>query len=130
MRARCGEKAGQRQHPQEAPKPLENCIPQGVSHDQRSRDHNARKRSCVVTPAAMLSLIHACFFQVLADILRLYAEERSALAAALIDSVETSEEGAVVEAWLTELLRRRQELRAGVLQPAPWSEVRARMSAM
>jgi len=43
MRARCGEKAGQRQHPQEAPKPLENCIPQGVSHDQRCRDHNARK---------------------------------------------------------------------------------------
>ena len=67
---------------------------------------------------------------VLEDVLRLSAEERSAVAAALIDSLETSEEGSVAEAWRTELLRRRQELRVGVVQAASWSEVRARMSAM
>jgi len=73
----------------------------------------------------MLSLVNACVDHVLEDILRLYAEDRSAVEAALIDSVEISEEGAVVEAWRTELLRRRQEPRARVVQPAPWSEVRA-----
>jgi len=77
----------------------------------------------------MLSRMNARVDHVLEDVLRLSAEERSAVAAALIDSLETSEEAAVAEAWRTELLRRRQELRAGVVQAAPWSEVRARMSA-
>ena len=67
---------------------------------------------------------------VLEEVLRLSAEERSAVAAALIDSLESSEEGSVVEAWRTELLRRRAELRAGTAQGAPWAEVRARMSAL
>jgi len=67
---------------------------------------------------------------VLQDVLRLSAEERSAVAAALIDSLETGEEGSVAEAWRLELLRRRAEVQAGAVQAAPWSEVRARMSAM
>ena len=66
----------------------------------------------------------------LEDVLRLSAEERSAVAAALIDSLETSDEGAVNDAWRTELLRRRAELRAGGAKAEPWAEVRARMSAM
>ena len=52
------------------------------------------------------------------------------VAAALIDSLETGEEGSVTEAWRVELLHRRTELRAGAVHAAPWSEVRARMSAM
>lgn len=67
---------------------------------------------------------------ILEDALRLTAEERTAVVAALIDSLETDDEGAVAEAWRIELLRRRPELRAGVVQAAPWSEVRARLSAM
>ena len=67
---------------------------------------------------------------VLEDVLRLSAEERSAVVAALIDSLETSNEESVAQAWRTELLRRRRELRAGEVQAAPWSEVRARLSAM
>jgi putative addiction module component (TIGR02574 family) len=78
----------------------------------------------------MLSCMNARLDLVLENVLRLSAEERSAVAAALIDSLETSEEGAVAESWRIELLRRRQELRAGVVQAAPWSHVRARMSAM
>ena len=66
----------------------------------------------------------------LEDVLRLSGEERSAVAAALIDSLETDDEGSVTEAWRTELRRRRDELRAGVVKSAPWAEVRARMSAM
>lgn len=65
---------------------------------------------------------------VLEDVLRLSAEERSAVVVALIDSLETSDDKSVAQAWRTELLRRRRELRAGEVQPAPWSEVRARTS--
>ena len=66
----------------------------------------------------------------LEDVLRLSAEERSAVAAALIDSLETSEEASVAESWRSELLRRRAQLRAGMVHAAPWTEVRARMRAM
>jgi putative addiction module component (TIGR02574 family) len=79
---------------------------------------------------AMLSVMNAHVDHVLKDVLRLSAEERAAVAAALIDSLETDEEGSVAETWRTELLRRRTELRAGVVKGVPWSEVRARMSAM
>ena len=79
---------------------------------------------------AMLCLMNARVDHVLEDVLRLSAEERSAVAAALIDSLETGDEGSIVEAWRAELLRRRTELRTGVVNGAPWSEVRARMSAM
>ena len=79
---------------------------------------------------AILCHMNARIDHVLEDVLRLSAEERSAVAAALIDSLETSDEGSVAEAWRTELLRRRAELRSCVVTGAPWSEVRARMSAM
>ena len=79
---------------------------------------------------AILRCMNARVDSVLEDVLRLSAEERSAVAAALIDSLESGEEGSVVEAWRVELLRRRAELRAGAVQGAPWSEVRARMIAM
>jgi putative addiction module component (TIGR02574 family) len=80
--------------------------------------------------SAMLCPMNARIDLVLEDVLRLSAEERSAVAAALIDSLETSDEGSVAGAWRAELLRRRADLRAGLVQGAPWSEVRARMSAM
>jgi putative addiction module component (TIGR02574 family) len=83
-----------------------------------------------MAPAAMLSAMNARVDHVLEDILRLSAEERSAVAAALIDSLETGDEGSLAEAWRTELLRRRAELRAGTAQAAPWAEVRARISAL
>ncbi len=79
---------------------------------------------------AMLWPMNARVDHVLEDVLRLSAEERSAVAAALIDSLETGDEGSVAEAWRAELLGRRADLRAGLVQGAPWAEVRARMSAM
>jgi putative addiction module component (TIGR02574 family) len=66
----------------------------------------------------------------LEDVLRLPAEERSAVAAALIDSLESTDEAAVSEAWRMELLRRRDDLRAGRLTAQPWASVRARFSAL
>ena len=78
----------------------------------------------------MLCRMNARIDLLLEDVLRLSAAERSAVAAALIDSLEASDESSVSGAWRAELLRRREDLRAGVVQSAPWSEVRARMSAM
>ena len=80
--------------------------------------------------SARLWLMNARVDLVLKEVLRLSAEERSAVAAALIDSLGSSEEGSVAEAWRTELLRRRADLRSGAVRGAPWSEVRTRMSAL
>lgn len=66
----------------------------------------------------------------LEDVLRLPAEERSAVAAALIDSLGSSDEAALSAAWRAELLKRREELRAGHAIAAPWAEVRARLGAL
>ena len=67
---------------------------------------------------------------VLEDVLRLPADERSAVAAALIDSLESGEEAAISEAWRAELLKRRDDLRSGRSAAQPWADVRARLSAL
>jgi putative addiction module component (TIGR02574 family) len=78
----------------------------------------------------MLRGMNARVDHVLQDALRLSAEERSAVAAALIDSLEAGDEASVAEAWRAELRRRRDMLRAGAVSASPWAEVRARMSAL
>ena len=65
----------------------------------------------------------------LGDALGLPADERSALAAALLDSLEGSDDPTISEAWRRELVRRRDELRAGALKSQPWAEVRNRLTA-
>jgi putative addiction module component (TIGR02574 family) len=66
----------------------------------------------------------------LEDALSLSAEERCAVAAALIDSLESSEEASAPEAWRAELLRRRDALRSGLSSGTPWLDVRARLRAL
>lgn len=66
----------------------------------------------------------------LEDVLRLSADERSAVAAALIDSLESSDEAAVSAAWRAELLKRREDLRTGRTSGQPWADARARLSAL
>ena len=74
--------------------------------------------------------MNASVDHLLEDVLRLTADERSAVAAALIDSLESSEEAAISEAWRIELLRRRDDLRAGRVSAQPWADVRERLSAL
>jgi putative addiction module component (TIGR02574 family) len=64
------------------------------------------------------------------EVLGLSVEERSALAVALLDSLETADETTVSELWRAEVSRRRAELRAGRVQAAPWTEVRQRLSSL
>lgn len=62
--------------------------------------------------------------------LRLSAQERSAVAAALIDGLEGTENRSASDAWRQELLWRRKALHTGVTQAAPWAEARARLAAL
>jgi putative addiction module component (TIGR02574 family) len=82
------------------------------------------------TPSARLVWMNARVDHLLDEMLGLPAEERSALAVALLDSLETADGAAVSGLWRAEVNRRRAELRAGQVQAAPWSEVRARLSSL
>lgn len=68
--------------------------------------------------------------QLLDKVLELPTEERSALAVALIDSLESAADASVAEAWRVELRARRDQLRAGMLKPVPWVEARARLNSL
>ena len=64
------------------------------------------------------------------EVLGLPAEERSALAIALLDSLETADDASMSDLWRAEVKRRRSELRAGLVRPFPWAEVRHRLNSL
>lgn len=64
------------------------------------------------------------------EVLGLPVEERSALAVALLDSLETADEVTVSQQWRTEVNRRRVELRAGRIHAAPWADARQRLGSL
>jgi putative addiction module component (TIGR02574 family) len=63
---------------------------------------------------------------ILDEALALPDDERSAVAAALLDSLESADPATVSDAWRAEIKRRRDELRAGNVQAIPWAEVKQR----
>jgi putative addiction module component (TIGR02574 family) len=67
---------------------------------------------------------------ILDEALALPDEERSAVAVALLDSLENADPRAVSEAWRAELRRRREELRAGNVRAIPWAEVKQRFRSL
>ena len=79
---------------------------------------------------ARLRHMNARVDHLLEDVLRLRADERSAVAAALIDSLDGDDEAAVTQAWRAELKHRRQALRSGDTVARPWAEVRLRLGAL
>jgi putative addiction module component (TIGR02574 family) len=64
------------------------------------------------------------------EVLDLPIEERSALAVALLDSLEDAADPTVSAAWQAEIQQRRDELRAGKVRPAPWAEGRQRLASL
>ena len=64
------------------------------------------------------------------EALALPAEERSAVALALLDSLGGEDQAAVSQAWADEIRRRKEELRSGAARAVPWSEAKARLSAL
>ncbi len=64
------------------------------------------------------------------EALELPDDERSALVVALLDSLEGSSDPSVSEAWREEVRKRRKALRDGWIQTTPWTEAKARLSAL
>lgn len=64
------------------------------------------------------------------EALDLLPEERSAVAMALIDILEGSDDRVISQAWRAELLQRREQLRSGAVKASPWAETRARMTGL
>lgn len=64
------------------------------------------------------------------EALALPAEERSAVALALLDSLGGEDQAAVSQAWADEIRRRKEELRSGAARAVPWEEAKARLSAL
>jgi putative addiction module component (TIGR02574 family) len=87
--------------------------------------------SCTNSDAsAKLCDMNARVDQLLEEVLVLPTEERSALAVALLDSLEGSADASISEAWRAELRARRAELKAGTARTVPWAEARARLGSL
>jgi putative addiction module component (TIGR02574 family) len=67
---------------------------------------------------------------VLDEVLALPADERSAVAVALLDSLENADSASISDAWREEVKRRRDELRSGAVRVVPWSEVKQRLGSL
>jgi putative addiction module component (TIGR02574 family) len=66
----------------------------------------------------------------IAEALTLAPDDRSALALALLESLDGEDESVVTQAWAEEVQRRKMELRTGVRQTVPWEQAKARLKAL
>ena len=80
--------------------------------------------------SARLSPMNARVDHILDEALALPADERSAVAVALLDSLENADTASVSEAWRAEIKRRRDELHAGNVRAVPWAEVKQRFRSL
>ena len=111
-----------------------------VRHERRLQDGeadlktSARTRgggwSHLDTQRCYATHMNARVDHLLHEVLELAPEERSAVAAALVDSLEGDDGAAVSDAWKRELRARRDAYRSGSVKATPWAEARARMSAL
>ncbi len=82
---------------------------------------------------ARLSHMNARVHQLLAEAQSLPAEDRTLLAWALLESVESAsstDEAEIEAAWIAESQRRGDELESGAVKPIPWEEVKAKLLAL
>lgn len=62
--------------------------------------------------------------------LALPPEARASLASSLLDSLDSTVDPAVEEAWDQEIARRIAEVDAGKVKPIPWEEARRQVAAI
>lgn len=67
--------------------------------------------------------------QLLAEALRLPAEQRAALAGELIQSLDSLVDEDAEAAWSAEIRRRLERLESGLAKTVPWPEARRRILA-
>jgi len=67
--------------------------------------------------------------QLLNDALRLPDEQRAALAAALIDSLDHGVDEDAEAAWSVEIARRLREVESGQVKTVPWPQARQMIAA-
>ena len=65
--------------------------------------------------------------RLLEEALALSAQERTDLAATLLDSLDESEDEGVEDAWSEEIKRRVEDVESGNVKTVPWSEARKRI---
>lgn len=68
--------------------------------------------------------------QILDDALALEPADRSAVAVALLDSVDGEDTGAVAKAWAEEIRKRKDRLASGESMAVPWADAKARLNAL
>lgn len=68
-------------------------------------------------------------FALLKDALTLPAEARAALAASLLESLDTELDENAEEAWRQEIRRRLQEIDSGAVRLIPWQHAQRRLKA-
>jgi putative addiction module component (TIGR02574 family) len=64
------------------------------------------------------------------EALALAPDERSAVVLALLDCLDGEDQASVVQAWADEIRQRMADLRSRTAKALPWSEARARLSAL
>ena len=101
--------------------PLALRLSEGLGVGPQCVDQEVRQSARLLRMNARVDLL-------LDEALDLLPEERSAVAMALIDSLEGSDDRVISEAWRAELLQRREGLRSGTVKATPWVESRARMA--
>jgi putative addiction module component (TIGR02574 family) len=108
-----------------------------VAHTLRVREAHGRTCASISTDllcskslSARLLLMNARVDHLLDEVLALSADERSAVAIALLDSLENADSDDVSESWRAEVKRRRDELRAGNVRAIPWAEVKQRFRSL
>lgn len=85
---------------------------------------------CEGVQTARLDLMNTRADIILDEALALPADERSAVAVALLDSLENANPDSVSEAWRAEVKRRRDEFHAGNVRATPWTDVKQRYRAL
>ena len=88
------------------------------------------RRAQALRVARLKAAMNARVDHLIDEALALPPDERSAVALALLDSLDGEDEGAVNAAWAEEVRRRKQELRSAAMRAVPWDEAKARLIAL
>ena len=98
----------------------------------RAAGSSVRSLSARLTPTHLNALLtmNARTDQLLGELLSLPLDERTEVAVALLDSLESEDAGIVSEVWRDEIRQRKEDIRAGKAKLISWDEARARILAL